>query len=129
MSVTTLLELLSAWRSTEKLVWIGDDCQLEPLVFTGPMENPFHRTMEYSPFARFRDLYVPDFLLNEQMRMPAGMMHLSNDVIYGGRLKDVVILRKRKLRLVLAYARTMTLKTTVYSSRITPNPGQDPSLR
>lgn len=28
------------------------------------------------------------FLLNEQMRMPAGMMHLFNDVIYSDKLKD-----------------------------------------
>ena len=31
---------------------------------------------------------MPAFLLNEQMRMPAGMMHLSNDVVYGSKLKD-----------------------------------------
>lgn len=87
-SVTTMLELLSAWRSIENLVLIGDDFQLKPPVFTGPAENPFHRTIEYSPFARFRDLHMPAFLLNEQMRMPLGMMHLSNDMIYNGKIKD-----------------------------------------
>ena len=39
-------------------------------------------------FARYRDLYMPAFLLNEQMRMPAGMMHLSNDMIYQSKLQD-----------------------------------------
>lgn len=87
-SVTTMLELLSAWRSDEKLVLIGDHFQLAPPVFTAAAENPFCRIMGHSPFARFRDLHMPAFLLNEQMRMPAGMMHLSNDVIYGGKLKD-----------------------------------------
>ena len=31
---------------------------------------------------------MPAFLLNEQMRMPAGMMYLSNDIIYQGKLQD-----------------------------------------
>ena len=44
--------------------------------------------MTTSKFARFRDLHMPAFLLNEQMRMPAGMIHLSNEIIYGGRLAD-----------------------------------------
>ena len=44
--------------------------------------------MQTSTFARFRDLNFPAFLLNEQMRMPAGMMHMSNDIIYSGKLKD-----------------------------------------
>ena len=39
--VTTMLELLYAWRSIEKLILIEDDFQLKPLVFTGPVENPF----------------------------------------------------------------------------------------
>ena len=87
-SVTTALELLTAWRSIENLVMIGDDNQLAPPVFTGAEQNPFYRLMAYSPFARFRALHGPAFLLTEQMRMPAGMMHLSNDVIYAGKLKD-----------------------------------------
>ena len=31
---------------------------------------------------------MPAFLLNEQMRMPAGMICLSNDLVYSGKLKD-----------------------------------------
>ncbi|CAF9930580.1 hypothetical protein IMSHALPRED_008224 [Imshaugia aleurites] len=31
---------------------------------------------------------LPAYLLTEQKRMPAGMMHLSNDFIYGSKLKD-----------------------------------------
>lgn len=78
-----MLELLSAWRSIEKLILIGDNFQLKPLVFTGPVENPFHRTI-HSLFSRFQDLHIPAFLLNEQMSMPTEMMHLFNDVVYGG---------------------------------------------
>ena len=89
-SVTTSLELLCAWRQIENLVLIGDDFQLKPPVFTGSQENPFYKMMEYSTFARFRDLDMPAFLLTDQMRMPAGMMHLSNSIIYGGKLRDGV---------------------------------------
>lgn len=87
-SVTTMLELLSDWRSDEKPILIGDDFQLAPPVFTAPAENPFCRIVGHSPFARFRDLHMPAFLLNEQMRMPAGLIHLPNDTVYDGRLKD-----------------------------------------
>ena len=73
-SVTTALETLAAWRSDETLILIGDDLQLDPPVFTGPADNPFFRHMTTFTFARFRDLHMPAFLLNEQMRMPAGMI-------------------------------------------------------
>ena len=46
--------------------------------------------MEYSTFARFRDLDMPAFLLTDQMRMPAGMINLSSSIIYGGKLRDGV---------------------------------------
>ena len=87
-SVTTALETLTSWRSTETLMLIGDHLQLNPPVFTGEAENPFYRIMQTSTFARFRELNFPAFLLNEQMRMPAGMMHMSNEIIYSGKLKD-----------------------------------------
>lgn len=86
--MTTQLELLTAWRSVENLILIGDDFQLSPPVLTMPTENPFCRIMGYSPFARFRDLHMPAFLLNEQMRMPADLMHLANDIIYSWKSKD-----------------------------------------
>ena len=50
--------------------------------------NPFYKTMQYSLFAHFRDLGMPTFLLTDQMRMPAGMMHMSNDIIYERKLRD-----------------------------------------
>ena len=87
-SVTTTLELLCAWRQHENLILIDGDFQLQPPVFIGSEENPFYNTMQHSSFARFRDLDMPAFLLTDQMRMPAGMMHLSNDIIYSGKLRD-----------------------------------------
>ena len=87
-SGTTALELLTAWRSVERLIMIGDDYQLALPVFTTSTENPFCRIMGHSPFVRFRDLHTSALLLNEQKRMPAGMIHLSNDIIYGRRLRD-----------------------------------------
>ena len=44
--------------------------------------------MQNSTFARLRDLHFPAFLLHEQMRMPQGMMHLSNDTVYDKKLSD-----------------------------------------
>ena len=163
-SVTTTLEALVAWRTTENLVLVGDDNQLRPPVFTGsPLprsryvppaldpdtaigyappndtnvlgfhrlqmaavssypppslnpqprrqpsiidletynldddrcamptpgseENPFYQVMQTSLFARFGDPRMPTFLLADQLRMPAGMMHMSNDIIYEGKLR------------------------------------------
>ena len=60
-SVTTACETLQMWRGTEWLMLVGDDQQLGPVVTTGPMENPMHRQLEYSTFARFHDLLFPDF--------------------------------------------------------------------
>lgn len=87
-SITTALKTLTAWRSNETLVMIGDDFQLALPVLTGLSENPSYQAMSTSTFACFRDLHMPAFLLNEQMRMPAGMVHLSNDIIYSGKLID-----------------------------------------
>lgn len=36
----------------------------------------------------FTRLRVPAFLLTEQMPMPVGMMHMSNEIIYGAKLRD-----------------------------------------
>ena len=72
--------------SAETLIPIGDDLQQDPPVFTGRKENPFYRTMQDSTFARLRDLHFPAFLLKEQMHMPRGMMHLSNDIVYDKKL-------------------------------------------
>ena len=87
-SVTTALKALVAWRGDETLIQIGDDNELKPPVFTEKEKNPFYKTMEYSPFASFRDLDMPAFLLTDQKRRPAGMMHLSNAIIYSEKLRD-----------------------------------------
>lgn len=44
-----------------------------------------YRIRDYSTFMRLR---VPAFLLTEQMRTPVGMMHMSNEIVYGERLPD-----------------------------------------
>ena len=87
-SVTTLCEILLAWRRHETLILIGDDEQLGPTVLTAKDKNPMYRTLKDSAFARWRDIYMPAFRLDEQMRMPVGMAHPSNEVIYKGMLKD-----------------------------------------
>lgn len=87
-SMSTTLEVLMAWRSNTNLILIRDDLQLASPVYIVAVENLFFKTLGNSMFARYRDLYMPAFLLNEQMRMPAGMMHLSNDMIYQGKLQD-----------------------------------------
>ena len=87
-SVTTTLETLAAWRSNETLILIGNDLQLAPPAFTGAEENLSFKTMAMSAFARFSDLHMRAFLLNEQMRVPARIMQSSNDVVWDGRLRD-----------------------------------------
>ena len=64
-------------------------------MFTGQKETPFYQIMQTSLFAHFRDLGMPTFLLTDQirmlagkMRMPAGMMHMANDIVYEGELRD-----------------------------------------
>lgn len=86
-SMTTALEVLMAWRSNKNIILIGDDLQLASPVYIVAVENLFFKTLGISMFARYRDLYMPAFLLNGQMRMPAGMMHLSNDIIYQEKLR------------------------------------------
>lgn len=71
-SMTAALEVLMAWRSNKNLILIGDDLQLASPVYIGAVENLFFKTLGISMPARYRDLYMPANLLNEQMRMRAG---------------------------------------------------------
>lgn len=87
-SVITVCEILVAWRPKETLILIGDDEQMGPTVLTGREKNPICRILRDPGFARWRDAYMPAFRLDEQMRMPVGMAHTSNEVIYKGMLKD-----------------------------------------
>ena len=79
-SVTTALEALTALRGDETFAMIGDDNQLKSPVFAGGEENAFYQKMQYSPFARFRDLDMPAYLLTDQMayasRVDAHVKHL-----------------------------------------------------
>ena len=55
---------------------------------TNANEDPFKRQMEYSAFARFRDLLMPAYLLSEQMGMTAGLAHMASDLHHDGMLTD-----------------------------------------
>ena len=52
-SMTTALEVPTAWRSNENLILIGDDLQLATPVYTVAAENPFFKTLGISIFARY----------------------------------------------------------------------------
>lgn len=65
---------------------IGDD--EHDRTFAERAEPNVRYILDDSAFARWRDAQMSAFRLDEQMRMPVGMAHTSNGVIYDGMLKD-----------------------------------------
>ena len=92
-------DALCAWPKNDKVTIIGDEKQLGTTTTTKADVNPFIRCQQHSLSRRLRDMGLPCFFLNQQMRMTAGFADMANEIFYEGKLEDgpTTPLAERKL--------------------------------
>ena len=83
----TEAQLVQIWRNRETLLLIGDQTQPGPRALTKPKENPFVEQYQLSLYIRFLENNWSYFMLEEVLRMTAGLEVISSELFYGGQLK------------------------------------------